>query len=96
MSEENWGAVMRNNDMLHGLRVIPARVSKEKLTLNGIERSFLPGTPAEYNTYRILTWLTFYILVAFTLKPRHIEFYKKPHDVKGDTVSDAWSLFGGG
>jgi len=58
MSEEDWAIVMQNNDLLHGLRVIPARAPDNKLTLNGIDRSFLPGTLPEYNTNTIPTLLT--------------------------------------
>jgi hypothetical protein len=42
--------VMQNNDVLHGLRVIPARALDDKLALNGIDRSFLPGTLLESDT----------------------------------------------
>lgn len=55
MSDEDWAVVMQNNDILHGLRVIPARQAGETLTLNGIERSFLPGTSTEYDATIILS-----------------------------------------
>jgi hypothetical protein len=47
MSEDEWAIVMQNNDLLHGLRIIPARAPDNKLALNGIDRSFLPGTLPE-------------------------------------------------
>lgn len=58
MSDEHWAVVMQNNDMLHGLQVNPGRQSDEKLTLNGIERSFLPGTSIEYDATIIFSLLS--------------------------------------